>query len=182
MKDLEQLRFPIGKFEKPAVISRENLAEWVTDIEAFPWRLNAMIEPLDQASLNWQYRKEGWTIQQVVHHCADSHMNALIRFKLALTEDMPTIKPYLQDRWAEMSDVKEGPISPSIKIIEGVHERLGLLLRSLIEEDMPKKFFHPEYDKQYTIAENIGSYAWHSNHHLAHIAQAIESKGKIEGV
>ena len=131
---------------------------------------------LSDEQLNTPYRPEGWTIRQVVHHCADSHMNALIRFKLALTEDTPTVKPYLEDRWSELPDSKSTRIDSSIKILEGVHERLSLLLKSLTQSDLEREFIHPEHGRKILVKENIGLYAWHCDHHLAHITTLKKSK------
>lgn len=174
-----KLRFPIGKFEKPNEIETKNIQIWITDIGALPGRISLLVKNLKDTELNWVYRPGGWSIKQVVHHFADSHMNAIIRFKLALTEDKPTIKPYLQDRWATLADTEDSPIDDSLKILEGVHARLVRLLKSLNKDDLKREFIHPEYEKNFSIAENIGIYAWHCNHHLAHIKQAIEFKGKF---
>lgn len=167
--NLERLKYPIGHFECPETITSEQLNLWINDIATFPNRISKAVEHLDNDALNLNYRPEGWTIRQVVHHCADSHMNSLIRFKLALTEDSPAIKPYFEDRWAEMADEKAFPIEASLKIIDGVHERWVYLLRHLSSEDLKRNFVHPEHGKSFRLDENIGVYAWHCNHHLAHI-------------
>ncbi|MFZ9846607.1 MAG: YfiT family bacillithiol transferase, partial [Flavobacteriales bacterium] len=122
------------------------------------------------------YREMGWTIRQVVHHCADSHMNSLTRFKLTLTEDKPVVKPYWEDRWAELVDSKSMPISPSVQMLEGIHARWTVLLNSLSEQDLVKSFIHPEHGKEFRVDENIGVYAWHCNHHLAHITELKKRK------
>ena len=132
---------------------------------------------MSEVELNYKYRPEGWTIKQVVHHCADSHINSITRFKLALTEHRPTIRPYFEDRFAKLSDYDEA-LDSSISILKGVHQKLGILLKGLNDEELKREFVHPEYEKIYTIEETIGVYAWHSNHHLAHIKQAITGKGK----
>ena len=168
---LEQLKFPIGKFEKPTTITKDDLLNWISEISTFPSRLKNEVNHLTNQQLNTQYRPEGWTIRQVVHHCADSHMNSLIRLKLTLTEDQPTVKPYYEERWAELADSKNMPIEPSLKMIEGIHERWTVLLNNLSESDYSKIFIHPEHGKAFRIDENIGMYAWHCNHHLAHITE-----------
>jgi len=168
---LEQLKFPIGKFEKPTTITKDDLLNWISEISTFPSRLKNEVNHLTNEQLNTQYRPEGWTIRQVVHHCADSHMNSLIRLKLTLTEDQPTVKPYYEERWAELADSKNMPIEPSLKMIEGIHERWTVLLNNLSESDYSKIFIHPEHGKAFRIDENIGMYAWHCNHHLAHITE-----------
>ncbi len=168
---LEQLKFPIGKFEKPTTITKDDLLNWISEISTFPSRLKNEVNHLTNQQLDTQYRPEGWTISQVVHHCADSHMNSLIRLKLTLTEDQPTVKPYYEERWAELADSKNMPIEPSLKMIEGIHERWTVLLNNLSESDYSKIFIHPEHGKAFRIDENIGMYAWHCNHHLAHITE-----------
>lgn len=167
--NLENFKYPIGKFEKPTAISKEIISRWISDISAFPERLTNEVTHLTNEQLDTQYRPNGWTIRQVVHHCADSHMNSLIRLKLSLTEENPTIKPYYEERWAELSDSKHMPIEPSLKIIDGVHERWTNLLNNLKNEDYQREFTHPEHQKTFRLDENIGLYAWHCNHHLAHI-------------
>lgn len=168
---LEQLKFPIGKFEKPTTITKDDLLNWISEISTFPSRLKNEVNHLTNQQLDTKYRPEGWTIRQVVHHCADSHMNSLIRLKLTLTEDQPTVKPYYEERWAELADSKNMPIEPSLKMIEGIHERWAVLLNNLSESDYSKIFIHPEHGKAFRIDENIGMYAWHCNHHLAHITE-----------
>ncbi len=180
MKTVEQLKYPIGEFEKPTQIEAAHIEQWISDIEAFPTRLIALVKDLTAEQLLWPYRPEGWTIQQVVHHCADSHINSIIRFKLSLTEDNPTIKPYFENRWAELPDTLDLPISTSLSILKGLHARWTYLLKSLQSEDLKKGFVHPEHGKQFYLDETIGVYAWHSNHHLAHIEQAIAYQGKFE--
>jgi len=172
--NLEELKFPIGEFVKPEFISTDQIDEWIKEIELFPSRLKLATDPLTEKRLNQKYRPEGWTIRQVVHHCADSHMNSFIRFKLSLTEDSPTIKPYFEDRWAEMPDYLDVSIENSIQILEGLHFRWVKLLKSLNEVDLQKEFVHPEHGKRFSVAENIGVYAWHSNHHLEHIKLALK--------
>ncbi|MEZ5007511.1 MAG: bacillithiol transferase BstA [Chitinophagales bacterium] len=165
----DNLRFPIGVFETPDAISSNQIEKWINTIAAFPENLRKSIENLNDEQLDTIYRPDGWTVRQVVHHCADSHMNSLIRFKLSLTENNPTIKPYFEDRWAELIDSKQCPIEPSLKILDGLHYRWTLLLQSLSPDDLIKIFTHPEHGKTFSLAENIGIYAWHCEHHLAHI-------------
>ena len=122
-KNLEKLKFPIGKFSKPDFISQNDLRNWISDLEIFPTNLMNLTQNLSIEKLNWIYRPDGWTIKQVIHHCADSHINSFVRFKLALTEDKPTIKPYFEERWACLADSKSMPIEPSLAILKGVHAR-----------------------------------------------------------
>lgn len=166
---LENLKYPIGKFEHPEKITQEILDHWISDIASFPARIKNEVIHLSQEQLETKYRPDGWTIRQVIHHCADSHMNSLIRFKLSLTEDQPIIKPYYEERWGELIDSKYMPIEPSLKILEGVHERWVVLLNNLTDVEFKRSFIHPEHGKKFRIDENIGIYAWHCNHHLAHI-------------
>ncbi len=170
--NLEQLKYPIGKFKKPNIITRDILQDWIANIAMFPKLLSEVVANLSEVQLDTPYRPEGWTIRQVVHHCADSHMNSLIRLKLTLTEEKPTIKPYYEDRWAELVDSKNMSILPSLKMLEGIHERWIRLLMELSEEQLSREFVHPEHGKSFRIDENIGIYSWHCNHHLAHIKQA----------
>lgn len=142
-------------------------------IERFPENLVREVEPLADADFHRIYRPEGWSIAQVIHHCADSHMNSFIRFKLALTENTPVIKPYFENLWAELPDAGIIPVQSSIKILEGLHARWTILLRSLTETDLKKEFRHPESDRLISLETNIGLYAWHCLHHLAHVKNAI---------
>lgn len=178
-QDLYKLRFPIGEFQKPEVISSSQLDEWITSIEALPKSIISAVKDLNEEELNYKYRPNGWTIKQVVHHCADSHINSILRFKLALTEDQPTIKPYFEDRFAELNDYSE-PIDASVSILKGVHHKLGVLLRKFTDKDLKREFVHPEHGKHFSLEETIGVYAWHSNHHLAHINQALQFKDKFK--
>lgn len=168
---VEQLKYPIGKFEKPTTITKDILKKWISDISLFPTRLKNEVKHLTNEQLDTQYRSDGWTIRQVVHHCADSHMNSLTRLKLALTEDQPTIKLYFEELWAELLDTKNMPIEPSLQMIEGIHGRWTVLLNNLTEEQYGRIFIHPEHGETFRVDENIGFYAWHCNHHLAHITE-----------
>lgn len=177
---LEKLKYPIGKFVVPNQITKEHLQEWINIIEAFPETLKKILSNLEENQLKLIYRPEGWTIEQVVHHCADSHMNSFIRFKLALTEDKPIIRPYFEDRWAKLPDVLNVDLSASLEILYGLHHRWVVLLKSLEEKDLNKEFVHPEHGITTSLKENIGIYAWHCQHHLAHIKQAIKFQGKFD--
>jgi hypothetical protein len=170
----EHLQYPIGQFSMPESITKEIISHWIDDIASFPERLRIAVSELSDEQLEHTYRPGGWTIRQVIHHCADSHMNSFIRFKLALTEDQPTIKPYYEDRWAELQDTKNMTVQSSLKILEGLHLRWTHLLRALTQTDYARTFYHPENKKTIRLDENIGIYAWHCNHHLAHIRQAIK--------
>lgn len=170
--DIEKLQFPIGRYIFPSDFNSDKLKNAISDIADLPSRLKLELNKLKDEDLETPYRPDGWTVRQVVHHLADSHMNSIIRFKLALTEDKPVIKPYIESKWAEMVDEKNHPISSSLSILDGVHERLSFLLSSLTEHDLDRTFIHPEYQKEYSLRENIFLYSWHGNHHLAHIQLA----------
>ena len=178
--NLEKLKFPIGKCPKIDDVSKNDLKTWIATIEEFPSKIKKLTSNLSIEELNWMYRPKGWNIKQVVHHCADSHINSFIRFKLALTEEVPTIKPYEEQLWAELVDGNSDDILPSIQIIEGVHARWILLLKSLSPTDLKRQFFHPANGKTSSLEETIGVYAWHCNHHLAHIEQALLHKGQFK--
>lgn len=177
---LYKLRFPIGEFRAPDLISSEMINTWITAIERFPSEIKNATKNISKDALNWQYRPDGWNIKQVVHHCADSHMNSIIRFKLALTEDAPTIRPYYEDRWATLVDSNDDNLENSLCLLTGLHAKLGMLLRHISEEELSREFVHPEHGKRFRIDETIGTYAWHSNHHLAHVKQAIALKGVFD--
>lgn len=170
---LEALKYPVGKFQKPETITKEIIETAINEIENFPNLVKAEIENLDENDLNLRYRPKGWTITQVVHHCADSHINSYVRFKLALTENLPTIKPYEESLWAELPDSKLSPFV-SLKLLEALHEKWVFILKSLSDEDLNKEFIHPEQSEKISLKENILIYSWHCQHHLAHIRQAKE--------
>jgi hypothetical protein len=177
---MQHLRFPIGEFTAPEPITQEQIDDWIDEIASFPARLKELTHNLSDVELSWRYRPDGWNIKQVIHHCADSHMNSFIRFKLSLTEDTPIIKPYFEDKWAGMPDTTDANVSASIKLIEGLHARWVILLKSLKADELKKEFIHPEHGKRFSVAENIGVYAWHSNHHLAHIRLALDVEGQVD--
>jgi len=174
---LEELKFPIGKFKKPNDITTDTLAGYITDISIFPRQLRDEVENLSSDQLDTAYRTDGWTIRQVVHHCADSHMNSLIRFKLALTEEKPVIKPYYEDRWAELFDSKSMSTESSLKMLEGVHERWTALLKGMTKDQLSRSYIHPEHGRELRLDESAGLYAWHGRHHLAHITTVKKIKG-----
>ncbi len=162
------MKYPIGPFIAPEEITSEMIQNWIEEIEIFPQTLRDAVQNLSEKQLDTAYREGGWTVRQVVHHCADSHMNSFIRFKLALTEDNPTIKGYDEAKWAEMPDYLQLAVEPSLKLLEGLHARWVVLLRSLTPEDLKRTYFHPEKQKSIPLDETIALYAWHGKHHLGH--------------
>lgn len=175
MKDIEHLKYPIGLYQ-PGEIKIDMIKSWIEEIRLLPNQLQEYVGSLIEDELAYTYRPEGWSIRQLVHHLADSHMNSIIRFKLALTENTPTIKPYLEAKWAKMHDVKEVPIDASMQILQGVHARLSSLLSDMSVLEFAKEYTHPEHGKSLNLAYTVGMYAWHGKHHLAHIKNALESK------
>lgn len=171
-EDLKKLRYPIGLFEPPSGIDQTQIEKWISDIETLPADLRKTVQGLTDAQLDTRYRPGGWTIRQVIHHLPDSHLNSFIRFKWALTEDGPHIKPYFEDRWAQLPDYSLAPVSASLDLLEALHRRWVVLLRSLTRQDLDRQFIHPESGPA-NLAETIGSYAWHGRHHLAHIQDTI---------
>ena len=173
MENLEQLKYPIGKFTKPAVISNDLLQTWIAEIDGFPDKVKSITKNISVKQLNYTYRPGGWTVKQVIHHCADSHMNAYIRFKLAATQILPVINSYDEAQWATFADGNDDDIEASILIIEGVHKRWVQFLKSATALDFKKEYYHPANNENVSIATATCLYAWHCNHHLAHIKQAI---------
>lgn len=167
--DIEKLKFPIGKFIKPEIITNEIRESYLLDLEVLPSQIKKETDGLSKEEMQKCYRPNGWNIIQLVHHLADSHLNCLIRLKWALTEENPTIKPYNQNEWAKLADANVFPINDSLSILEGVHNKLLVLLNSLSKNDLNKTYVHPEYNVTRNIDETIGLYAWHGKHHLEHI-------------
>ncbi|MGN1385290.1 MAG: YfiT family bacillithiol transferase [Bacillus sp. (in: firmicutes)] len=169
------LKYPIGLFQFDGEMTSNVISIWINEIENLPDLLRDAVKDLDNEQLDTAYRSGGWSIRQVIHHLADSHMNAYIRFKLALTEEKPVIKPYDETLWAELSDYTL-PIDPSLLLLEALHKRWTTLLRSLTPADLEKIFIHPD-SGEVSLAKNIGIYAWHGKHHLAHITSLCHRKG-----
>ncbi|MBD3922844.1 bacillithiol transferase BstA [Paenibacillus sp. PR3] len=169
MNEREDLRFPIGIFTAVEQLNEEQRAQWIEVIERLPEELSAAAAGLSDEQLDTPYRDGGWTIRQVVHHLADSHMNSYMRFKLAVTEELPTIKPYYEDRWAELSDGANAPIKLSLTLLKALHARWVYFLKSLRAEQFECAFVHPEHGRAMTLNDALGMYAWHGRHHIAHI-------------
>jgi hypothetical protein len=167
-------RYPVGRFKPIPNPAADVRKQAIADLSALPARMREAVEGLSDAQLDTPYREGGWTLRQVVHHVADSHMNGLIRVKLALTEDNPTIKPYKEARWAELPDARL-PVEISLKIIEGVHARLDAIVAGLSDADFKRTFVHPE-SGQNTLETWVQLYGWHSRHHVAHITELRKLK------
>ncbi len=170
---MTDLRYPIGQFSAPEIISEELKNEWIQILEDFPTRLENLVTNLSEEQLETPYRDGGWTVRQVVHHCSDSHHHSYIRFKWALTEDNPTIKAYEEKDWAELFDTKTAPIAMSLLHLKAVHAKLVYLLKGLSDKDLQRTFIHPESNDTVLLRNNIGIYAWHCNHHYAHIENLL---------
>lgn len=168
MNSIEQLKYPIGKFEYGNTYTNSDIQKNILSIQELPELLHVKAIQFTPQLLRKTYRPNGWTAQQVIHHIADSHINAFIRMKLTLTQNTPTINPYNQDAWANMADVKE-PIEVSLKIIENIHKRWNVVLKTMTEADFKKKYYHAEYKKKVALDEFIALYTWHGKHHLAHL-------------
>ncbi|WP_411031407.1 YfiT family bacillithiol transferase [Spongiimicrobium sp. 3-5] len=178
-KILEQLRYPIGKFSGPSVISEDDIVKWTDALEALPARLEKLVTGLSPAQLETPFRPGGWTVRQLVHHISDSHHNSYIRFKWALTEDTPVIKAYDEKAWSSLFDANIAPIGMSLDHLKAVHAKLVYLLRGLSPEQMEREFIHPENNERTSLKENIGRYAWHGNHHFAHIENLLKREGWV---
>jgi len=170
---MEDLRYPIGKYE-PRPFSEKQLEEWLIDITFLPKHLENAIINLDVSQLDTPYRPEGWTVKQLVHHVADSHMNAYIRFKLGLTEDNPTIKPYEEGAWANLPDTQNLPVNISLTLLHALHARWVAVLKGISTAGWNRTVFHPEHKKEMTLWFLLGMYAWHGRHHTAHITALRE--------
>lgn len=162
------LRYPVGRYRAPKAIDAEQRNIWIGEIEVLPEKLKQAISGLTEAQLNTPYRPGGWTVRQVVHHLPDSHLNSYTRFRLALTEDTPAIKPYNEAAWAELADAKSAPTAPSLELLAGLHARWTRLLASLSDAEYARTFRHPEHG-EIRLDWTLGLYAWHCAHHLAHI-------------
>ena len=167
------LRYPIGQFAFDGSLTEKQRNQLIDDIEQAPAKLRAAVTALSPHQLDTPYRPDGWTVRQVVHHVPDSHLNSYVRFKWALTEDEPTIKPYYEDRWAELEEARSAPIEISLVLLESLHKRWVLMLRSIKAEDWKRTFRHPELGRM-GLEKNLALYAWHGKHHVAHITSLRE--------
>ena len=169
MDDREDLRYPIGLYAPPEPVIEPQVTAWIDDIASLPAAFHAAVTPLTDAQLDTPYHPGGWTVRQVVHHVPDSHLNSVVRFKLALTEDRPRIKAYDERAWAALADYRQVPVADSLALLEALHRRWVGLLRCLSWTDFQRAFIQPETGATVTLAPTVGAYAWHWRHHLAHI-------------
>jgi uncharacterized damage-inducible protein DinB len=171
------LRYPIGPFTVLGDITPAHREGWITEIGEAPAQLRAAVHGLTETQFDTPYRPEGWTVRQVVHHVPDSHLNAYLRFKLALTEENPTIKPYLEARWAELPDTAQTQVGVSLMLLEALHRRWMILSRSMSETQWERTFFHPEQQKSVRLDQALALYAWHGRHHVAQITGLRDRMG-----
>jgi uncharacterized damage-inducible protein DinB len=177
MQTETDLQYPIGKFHRHGTLTDELRAKAVELIEILPLRLRDAVSGLDNRQLDTPYRPGGWTVRQVVHHVADSHMNAYTRLKLTLTEDEPQIKPYIESKWAELPDAKNEPVEVSLRLLEPLHERWVKTLRAMTPDQFSRVMRHPEWSKPMSLDDALSLYAWHGKHHTAHIAMLRQREG-----
>ncbi len=174
---MSDLRYPLGKFDINAPLTPESRNSAIWDLAQLPEKLRDAVDGLTDAQLDTPYRPEGWTVRQVVHHLADSHLNAVTRVRLALTEDNPTIKPYIEGKWAELPDSRTLAVEPSLHILDGLHARWVALLRSLDVADFARTVVHPEHGRTMSIDVLTALYGWHCRHHVRHITALREREG-----
>ncbi len=172
---MSDLSYPIGKFQWAGASGEADRRKYIAQIEETPAKLREAVKGLTDAQLDTPYRDGGWTVRQVVHHLPDSHMNAYVRFKLAVTESEPTVKTYEQERWAELLDAKSAPIEPSLALLESLHQRFVMFLKSLTAADYGRKLKHPELG-EVVLEKYVAMYAWHGRHHVAHISSLRERR------
>ena len=171
------LRYPVGRFTPESDLTAERRRALIEEIARLPERLRAAVADLDDRRLDTPYRPGGWTVRQLVHHVADSHLNAYVRFKLGLTEDAPPVKPYDEGRWAELPDVAAVPIETSLRMLEALHERWTALLRATPPDGFARVVRHPEHEQPMSLDRLLMLYAWHSRHHVAHVTALREREG-----
>ena len=169
-------RYPIGKFSYPGPLTAEQKQQCLLDIEKTPSNLRAALGGLSDQQLDTPYRDGGWTLRQLAHHLPDSHMNSYIRFKLALTEDEPQIKSYMENLWAELPEARHAPIEVSLALLDSLHQRWMLMLRKLTDADWKRTFLHPKLGPM-SLEKNLALYSWHGRHHVAHVTNLREKVG-----
>jgi hypothetical protein len=169
-------RYPIGEFSYDGALTENQKARYLDDIEQTPARLRAAVKGLSDKQLDTPYRQGGWTVRQVVHHVPDSHLNSYVRFKLALTEDEPTIRPYMEHLWAELPEAKTAPVELSLVLLESLHKRWMLMLRAITPADWKRTYQHPGMGVM-SLEKTLASYSWHGRHHVAHVTSLREKMG-----
>ncbi len=174
--DTPDLRYPVGKFRFPKSVSAQELALFIDEIADTPANMRAAVSGLSDSQLDTPYRPGGWTVRQLVHHVPDSHINSYVRYRLALTEDEPVIKPYEESRWAELPDARTAPVEVSLALLDNLHARWVPLLRSLTPAEWKRSFRHPDLGLV-SLENNAALYAWHGRHHVAHITALRERMG-----
>lgn len=177
MEDLEQLRYPIGKFGPPAHYDSATISGYIDDISRLPSDLEKAVQTLDAYQMDTSYRPDGWTVKQVIHHIPESHMNAFIRFKLALTENNPVIKTYEENLWVQLPDIHNTPANVSLTLLHALHTRWVNLMKGMTPEEFKRSFFHPEKKVNQSLELVTCMYAWHGRHHLAHITRLKDRMG-----
>jgi hypothetical protein len=178
MNTEESLSYPTGRFHRPSKpLEATERVQMIDRIARAPEAIGSAIRGLSDSQLDTPYRPDGWTVRQVVHHVPDSHMNAFIRFKLALTEDTPTIKPYDEAAWAQLPDATETPVETSMTLLTSLHERWVGLLRAMSPSDFARKLNHPDWDAPLSLDTMLALYAWHGPHHTAHITNLRKRMG-----
>jgi uncharacterized damage-inducible protein DinB len=177
IETVQDLRYPIGEFVFAGPLAERDRRECVARIAATPMAMRAAVAGLSAEQLDTPYRPDGWTVRQVVHHVPDSHLNAYVRFKLALTEPNPTIKPYLESRWAELPDARTAPVELSLDILDSLHRRWVVVLGQIGADDWARTYFHPEQGREVSLDEAVAFYAWHGEHHIAHVTSLRRRSG-----
>lgn len=175
--ELERLRYPIGPYQPPAEITADTLQSWIDQLASHPAALRQLVGGLNEAQLDTPYRPGGWTIRQVVHHLPDSHLNSYIRMKWALTEDKPLIKAYKEALWAALPDGRQAGVQLSLDLLQALHARWVWWLRAMDPADWLRSYVHPETKQEVRLDRHLGLYAWHCEHHYAHIAQLMKRNG-----
>jgi hypothetical protein len=176
MTETPDLRYPIGRFRRPASLTPDERSAATAALAETPARLREAVAGLAPTQLDTPYRPGGWTVRQLVHHVPDSHLNAYVRCKLALTEDEPTIRPYYEDRWAQLPESRSAPLAPSLALLESLHQRWDLVLREMAPADWERTLVHPESGRQ-SVEQLIALYVWHGRHHVAHVTELRRREG-----
>ena len=174
---LEVLQYPIGRFDKPRDPSPADVAGWIEELAAAPAALRAAVAGLTAAQLDTPYREGGWTLRQVVHHVADSHINGYVRIRLALTEETPTVRGYDQPAWGELADARREPVETSLALLDGLHARIVALARTLTPDELKRGYVFPDRPRTMAVDTTLAMYAWHSQHHTAHVTGLRQRMG-----